>query len=103
MSYVYHTLIGTFDGWVKLMLQDFDSYTDVSHSTTGLPYEVYFLCDLFNIEYVHFIKRNQRNWKSCKSRDAIINSFLVVLAVRGLTLGTSGASEIFLMQMPGMV
>jgi SNF family Na+-dependent transporter len=29
MSYVYHTLIGTFDGMSQLMLQDFDSYTDV--------------------------------------------------------------------------
>jgi hypothetical protein len=43
------------------MLQDsFDSYTDVSHSTTGLPYEAVIFYDLFNIEYVHFIKRNQR-------------------------------------------
>jgi hypothetical protein len=39
----------------SLMLQDFDSYTDISHSTTGLR-SCYFLCDLFNIEYVHFIK-----------------------------------------------
>jgi SNF family Na+-dependent transporter len=57
MSYVYHTLIGTFDGMSQSNVAgSFDSYTDIL--TTGLP-SGYFLCDLFNIEYVHFIKRNR--------------------------------------------
>jgi SNF family Na+-dependent transporter len=51
MSYVYHTLIGTFDGMSQSMLGFFDSYTDVSHSTTGLPYEAvifYVICLILN-------------------------------------------------------
>jgi hypothetical protein len=36
MSYVYHTLIGTFDGMSQSNVAGFfDSYTDISHSTTG--------------------------------------------------------------------
>jgi hypothetical protein len=36
--HVYHTLIGTFDGMSQANVAGFfDSYTDVSHSTTGLP------------------------------------------------------------------
>jgi SNF family Na+-dependent transporter len=52
MSYVYHTLIGTFDGMSQANVAGFfDSYTDVSHSTTGLPYEAvifYVICLILN-------------------------------------------------------
>jgi SNF family Na+-dependent transporter len=51
MSYVYHTLIGTFDGMSQSNVAFFDSYTDVSHSTTGLPYEAvifYVICLILN-------------------------------------------------------
>jgi SNF family Na+-dependent transporter len=45
---VYHTLIGTFDGMSQSNVAGFfDSYTDISHSTTGLPYEAvifYVIC-----------------------------------------------------------
>jgi hypothetical protein len=60
-----------------------------------------FLCDLFNInEYIHFIK-GIKGIEKVKSRDAIINSLELYWRLR--LGGTSGASEIFLMQMPGMV
>jgi hypothetical protein len=42
-----------------------------------------------------FILSKSKELKKLQKWDAIINSFGVVLAVRGLTLGTSGASEIF--------
>jgi SNF family Na+-dependent transporter len=85
------------------MLQDFDSYTDVSHSTTGLPYEAvifYVICLILTFILSKGIKGIE---KVAKVGMPLLILFGVVLAVRGLTLGTSGASEIFLMQMPGMV
>jgi len=40
MSYVYHSVIGTFDGMTQGQVAGFfDGYLDVSHSTTGIPYE----------------------------------------------------------------
>jgi SNF family Na+-dependent transporter len=52
MSCVYHTLIGTFDGMSQSNVAGFfDSYTDISHSTTGLPYEAvifYVICLILN-------------------------------------------------------
>lgn len=40
MSYVYHSVIGTFDGMTQHQVAGFfDSYLDVSYSTSGIPYE----------------------------------------------------------------
>ena len=40
MSYVYHSIIGTFRGMTEGQVSAFfDSYLDVSTSTTGIPYE----------------------------------------------------------------
>jgi SNF family Na+-dependent transporter len=71
---VYHTLIGTFDGMSQANADSFDSYTDISHSTTGLPYEAvifYVICLILNT----FILSKGIKGIGCKSRDAIINSF----------------------------
>jgi NSS family neurotransmitter:Na+ symporter len=97
MSYVYHTLIGTFDGMSQANVAGFfDSYTDISKSTTGLPYEAvifYIICLMLNTFILS--KGIKGIEKVAKVGMPLLILFGVVLAVRGLTLGTSGASEIF--------
>ena len=48
MSYVYHSLAGTFEGMSQTgVAQFFNNYVDISKSTTGIPYEAiifYILC-----------------------------------------------------------
>jgi len=97
MSYVYHTLMGTFDGMSQANVAGFfDSYTDISKSTTGLPYEAvifYIICLLLNTFILS--KGIKGIEKVAKVGMPLLILFGVVLAVRGLTLGTSGASDIF--------
>jgi NSS family neurotransmitter:Na+ symporter len=97
MSYVYHTLIGTFNGMSQANVAGFfDSYTDISQSTTGLPYEAvifYVICLILNTFILS--KGIKGIEKVAKVGMPLLILFGVVLAVRGLTLGTSGASEIF--------
>ncbi|CAM3691935.1 sodium:calcium symporter [Flavobacterium gelidilacus] len=97
MSYVYHTLIGTFNGMSQADVAGFfNSYVDVAQSTTGIPYEAvvfYIFCLLLNT----FILSKGLGGieKVAKIGMPLLIMFGVVLAVRGLTLGTTGASEIF--------
>ncbi|MDL2239717.1 sodium-dependent transporter [Bacteroidales bacterium OttesenSCG-928-K03] len=53
LSYVYHSIVGTFRGMTELQVSGFfDSYLDVTASTTGIPYEAvicYILCLALNI------------------------------------------------------
>lgn len=97
MSYVYHTLIGTFNGMSQADVAGFfNSYVDVAHSTTGIPYEAvvfYIICLLLNT----FILSKGLGGieKVAKIGMPLLILFGVILAIRGLTLGTSGASDIF--------
>jgi SNF family Na+-dependent transporter len=97
MSYVYHTLIGTFNGMSQADVAGFfNSYVDVAHSTTGIPYEAvvfYVICLLLNT----FILSKGLGGieKVAKIGMPLLILFGVILAIRGLTLGTSGASDIF--------
>lgn len=93
MSYVYHSVAGTFDG----MSQDgvktfFDTYTDVGTSTTGIPYEsviFYVLCLVLN---TWILSRGLKGIeKVAKIGMPLLILFGVILAIRGLTLGTAGA------------
>ena len=97
MSYVYHTLIGTFDGMSQANVAGFfNSYVDVAHSTTGIPYEAvvfYIICLVLNTFILS--KGIGGIEKVAKVGMPLLILFGVILAVRGLTLGTSGASEIF--------
>ncbi|SFW73098.1 Na+-dependent transporter, SNF family [Sinomicrobium oceani] len=97
MSYVVHSLKGTFSGMDQSQVADFFlSYTDVLHSTTGIPFEAvifYILCLAINV-YV-LSKGLGGVEKVAKIGMPLLIIFGVILAVRGLTLGTSGASEIF--------
>lgn len=97
MSYVYHTLIGTFNGMSQADVAGFfNSYVDVAQSTTGIPYEAvifYIVCLLLN---TYILSKGLGGIeKVAKIGMPLLIMFGVVLAVRGLTLGTTGASEIF--------
>ena len=97
MSYVYHTLMGTFSEMSQADVAGFfNSYVDVAHSTTGIPYEAvvfYIVCLLLNTFILS--KGIGGIEKVAKVGMPLLILFGVVLAVRGLTLGTSGASDIF--------
>ena len=97
MSYVFHTLRGTFDGMSQAEVAGFfNSYTDIAQSTTGIPYEAvifYVLCLLLNTYILS--KGIGGIEKVAKIGMPLLIIFGVVLAARGLTLGTSGASDIF--------
>ena len=97
MSYVYHSLAGTFEGMSQTgVAQFFNNYVDISKSTTGIPYEAiifYILCLLLN---TYILSKGLKGIeKVAKIGMPLLILFGVILAVRGLTLGTSGASELF--------
>jgi SNF family Na+-dependent transporter len=95
MSYVMHSLARTFEGMSQSEVAAFFiNYIDISTSTTGIPFEApifYVLCLLLNTWIL------SRGLEGGVERTARIGMplliiFGIVLAVRGLTLGTSGAS-----------
>lgn len=94
MAYVYHSAIGTFNGLSQLQVAAFfGTYVDVFKSTTGIPYEaiVFFvLCLVLN---TFILSRGlQGVEKAAKIGMPLLILFGVILAIRGLTLGTSGVS-----------
>lgn len=96
MSYVYHTVIGTFDG----MSQDqvsafFNDYTTIGVSTTGIPYEsvvFYLICLGLNTWILS--KGLEGVEKVAKIGVPLLLLFGAFLAVKSLTLGTSGATDL---------
>lgn len=97
MSYVYHSVVGTFNGMSQAEVAGFfNSYVDVAQSTTGIPYEAvifYVICLLLN---TYILSKGLGGIeKVAKIGMPLLIMFGVVLAVRGLTLGTTGASDIF--------
>lgn len=97
MSYVYHSIVGTFKDMSQADVAGFfNSYVDVAHSTTGIPYEAvifYIVCLLLNTYILS--KGLSGIEKVAKIGMPLLITFGVILAIRGLTLGTSGASDIF--------
>jgi NSS family neurotransmitter:Na+ symporter len=97
MSYVYHSVIGTFNGMTQGEVANFfTSYTDLAQTTTGIPYEAvvfYIVCLAINT----FILSKGLGGveKVAKIGMPLLILFGVILAIRGLTLGTSGASDAF--------
>ncbi len=97
MSYVYHSVVGTFNGMSQADVAGFfNSYVDVAQSTTGIPYEAvifYIVCLLLN---TYILSKGLGGIeKVAKIGMPLLIMFGVILAVRGLTLGTTGASDIF--------
>jgi SNF family Na+-dependent transporter len=94
MSYVWHSIIGTFDGMTQVQVADFFSkYVDIEKSLTGIPYEAvvfYVLCLLLN---TFILSRGLAGVeRAAKIGIPLLLIFGAFLAVRGITLGTSGAS-----------
>lgn len=94
MSYVYHSVAGTFDGMSQQEVAGFfGNYVDVGISTTGIPYEAvifFVLCLLLN---TWILSRGLDGVeKVAKIGMPLLILFGAVLAFRGLTLGTSGAT-----------
>ncbi len=94
MAYVYHSAAGTFNGLSQTEVADFfKSYVDIFHSTTGIPFEavIFFVACLFLNTFI--LSRGLRGVeKAAKIGMPLLILFGVILAIRGLTLGTSGAS-----------
>lgn len=97
MSYVYHSIIGTFEGMSQSDVAGFfGSYVDVAHSTTGIPYEAvifYLICLIIN---TYILSKGLKGIeKVAKIGMPLLIIFGAILAIKSLTLGTSGASDIF--------
>ncbi len=98
ISYIYHSLEGTFSGMSQGAVANFfNNYVDITHlSTTGIPYEsvvFYIICILLNTFILS--KGLKGIEKVAKIGMPLLILFGVVLAIKGLTLGTSGASDLF--------
>lgn len=97
MSYVFHSLLGTFEGMTQIEVADFfTSYVDIGTSSTGIPYEAvifYVICLTINM---YILSRGLDGIERvAKIGMPLLILFGVILAVRGVTLGTSGQSEAF--------
>lgn len=95
MAYVFHSVIGTFVGKTQAEVAAFfGSYTDVMQSTTGIPFEAvifYVICLGLN---TYILSRGLSGVeKVAKVGMPLLILFGVILALRGITLGTSGATE----------
>ena len=97
MSYVYHSLIGTFEGMSQSQVAGFfNTYVDVASSSTGIPYEsVVFYIVVLVLNTFILSKGLGGIEKVAKIGMPLLILFGIVLAIRGLTLGTSGASDLF--------
>ncbi len=95
MSYVYHTVAQTFDGMSQQETgQFFADYTTIGVSTTGIPYEsiiFYVLCLVLNTWILS--KGLGGVERVAKIGVPLLLAFGAFLAVKGITLGTSGASS----------
>jgi SNF family Na+-dependent transporter len=96
MAYVFHSITNTFGGMNQGEVANFFSdYVDINKSTTGIPYEAlffYIFCLLLN---TFILSRGLKGIeKAAKIGMPLLIGFGVILAIRGLTLGTSGATEI---------
>ena len=95
MSYVYHSLARSFSGLSQLQVaQFFTDYLDISTTHSGIPFEAvvfYVLCLLLN---TWILSRGLAGGveKTAKIGMPLLILFGIFLAIRGVTLGTSGAT-----------
>ena len=94
MSYVLHSIMGTFNGMSQIQVAHFfDTYVNISKSTTGIPFEAvvfYVICLLIN---TWILSRGLEGVeKVAKVGMPLLIVFGLFLALRGVTLGTSGAT-----------
>ncbi|GIV34229.1 MAG: sodium:calcium symporter [Chitinophagales bacterium] len=94
MAYVMHSVIGTFDHLSQSeVAQFFTNYVNISSTTTGIPYEAvifYVACLLLN---TWILSRGLQGVEQvAKIGMPLLVLFGAFLALKGLTLGTSGAT-----------
>jgi SNF family Na+-dependent transporter len=94
MSYAYHSIAGTFVGKSQGEVASFfTNYVDISTTTTGIPFEAvifYVICIGLNTWILS--KGLSGVEKVAKIGMPLLILFGAFLAVRGLTLGTSGVT-----------
>ncbi|MGF1639059.1 MAG: sodium-dependent transporter [Cyclobacteriaceae bacterium] len=96
LSYVYHSVIQTFNGMSQNEVAGFFSdYVSISRSTTGIPYEAivfYVLCLILN---TYILSKGLKGGieKVAKFGIPLLLFFGFLLALKGVTLGSSGAPE----------
>jgi len=96
MSYVYHSIIGTFNGLNQYQVANFfDGYLDLSTTTTGIPYEAlifFVLCVALN---TWILSRGLSGGIEIASKIGVplLIFFGIFLAIKGITLksGSEGA------------
>lgn len=95
LSYMYHSLMQTFSGMSQTGIASFfDSYTDIGHSTTGIPYEAvifYIICLVLNT-WILSKGLSGGVEKVAKIGMPLLIAFGFLLALKGWTLGDSGAT-----------
>lgn len=95
MSYVYHSVIRSFSGLSQMeVAKFFTDYLDISTSHSGIPYEAvifYVICLSLN---TWILSRGLAGGveKTAKIGMPLLILFGIFLAIRGVTLGTSGAT-----------
>ncbi len=95
MSYVFHSVARSFDGLSQTQVaQFFTDYLDINTSHSGIPYEAvifYVICLGLN---TWILSRGLAGGveKTAKIGMPLLILFGIFLAIRGVTLGTSGAS-----------
>ena len=97
MSYVFHSLIGTFNDMSQGDVSSFfDKYLNVKESTTGIPYEAvvfYILCLILN---TYILSRGLHGVeRAAKIGVPMLMVFGAFLGIRSLTMGTSMATAEF--------
>lgn len=89
ISYIWHSIIGTFKGMNQHEVSSFfDSYLDVAHSTSGIPYEAvvfYILCLTLN---VWILSKGLSNGveKAAKIGMPLLIIFGLFLAIKGVMI-----------------
>jgi neurotransmitter:Na+ symporter, NSS family len=96
LSYIYHSIVGTFNGMDQHQVAGFFSgYLDISTSTTGIPYEAvifFVLCLALNI-WILSKGLSGGIEKAAKIGVPLLIVFGIFLAIKGVTLkaGSDGA------------
>jgi len=93
-SYLIHSAFGSFDGMTQIQVAEFfKQYTNMAKSTFGIPFEsvvIYIFCLALN---TYILSKGLRGVeKVAKIGIPLLIGFGALLAIKGLTLGSSGAS-----------
>lgn len=89
LSYIWHSVAGTFKGMSQLQVSSFfDSYLDVAHSTSGIPYEAvvfYLLCLALNV-WILSKGLSGGVEKAAKIGMPLLIVFGIFLAIKGVSI-----------------